>query len=954
MEFTESLDSALRSVAASEVGAAALVQRIRAQIGFAHGFAGLHPNRKAEWEKLILKAAELVRDRLSAPGPADLAAIVAEAENVMAPIGKAAKEFTIHCCGHAHIDMNWLWPWQDTISVTHDTFATVDRLMDEFPDFHFSQSQASTYLAMEEYCPEIFEMVVRRIKEGRWEPTASMWVEGDKNMASGEILCRHILYTRRYFKERFGLPYDGIKIAWECDTFGHAHTLPSILNRGGVSRYYRHRTNPEHWLIWWQAPDGSKVLAFFDRGTYNGEIEPRMADLMLDYVKETGLKDFLYLYGVGDHGGGPTRRDLMAAGELDSWPIFPNVRLSTTDRYFSAVEKVADKVPVHNGELNFVFEGCYTSQSSIKTANRVSENILPEVEAISLVAGAAARFPYPAEHILKGWRLAMFNQFHDILPGSGIHATYEYAQGLFQEVQAIAGAIRTRALRKLASEVNTSAASGVKPPTGGLGASVGDGIGAGAGDTSIPGGVSAYNVGAVSAEPFIIFNQMPFPRSEMVMAKVWNKDFLADRIAVRDDAGNVTAGQVTKTGDYWGHKYAAVLFPAKDVPGMGYRTYTVSRAAAPVKTEGVKVAPSGYDSWLEIVSPVVMENKYVRVEMDMASGAIKHLIDKASGYDLVPDGELMGVLELCQEAPRGMSAWEIGQIARVTRLDHDGKLEILHRGPHRAAVSTSRGTGDSRISVEVGLAAGSPMVDFTVTAFWLERGTKETGVPMLRIAFPTRISKPRATYEISFGSIERPTNGHEVPALKWADLSGERVGAAGSCGITLVNADKYGHSAEGSTLRLTLLRSSFDPDPLPEMGEHVIRLAIAPHDGLCSVSAAARAGSAFNLPMNVVSTDVHEGRLPPSKGFVEVLTPNVMLAAIKKAEDSDAIIVRLYETEGRDTEARVRITDLVKPGSPAREVDLMEQPLQKNTARMERDTLVVRIPAHGIATVAAG
>lgn len=301
-----------------------------------------------------------------------------------------------------------------------------------------------------------------------------------------------------------------------------------------------------------------------------------------------------------------------------------------------------------------------------------------------------------------------------------------------------------------------------------------------------------------------------------------------------------------------------------------------------------------------------------------------------------------------------MSAWEIGQIQRVTTYTEDGHFHVIQQGPHRAAVRTNRKIGDSRVSVEIGLSAGSPMVDFTVSAHWVERGTPETGVPMLRIAFPLRVADPKATYEIAFGSIERPANGQEVPALKWADLSGRRIDAEGSCGITMVNADKYGHNAEDNTLRLTLLRSSYEPDPLPEMGDHNIRLAIIPHDGMVSVSEATRAGAAFNLPMNVVSTNIHTGKLPPSKGFVEVLTPNVMLAAVKRAEDSKAVVIRLYEIEGEATTAKVKISDIVKPGGSAREVDLMEQPLPKSSAKMDGDMLTVRIPAHGIASVMIG
>jgi alpha-mannosidase len=432
MPFAEELDAKFKGIQASQTGAEELMNRFKVEVEFAKRFAA---HRKSEeWNNLILKAVEHVDSKLAAGGAIDLKAVISEAEEIMAPIGKAAKEYTIHCAGHAHIDMNWMWPWPETVSCAHDTFTTVNRLMEEYPTFHFSQSQASTYVAMEEYVPEIFDMIKKRIAEGRWEPTASMWVEGDKNMASGDILARHLLYTRRYFKEKFGLPYDAIKIDWEPDTFGHCHTLPSILAKGGVKWYYFCRAGKKPQLFWWQAPDGSRVLAFQDLGWYNGKIIPDMTNRVFLFEEETGLKEYLWLYGVGDHGGGPTRKDLNAALDMNTWPIYPNIKLSTMKEFFSTIEpKVPADLPVIDDELNFVFPGCYTSESNVKRGNRDSENWLPETEMVALIAGAVADMPYPTEDLRRGWRHAMFNQFHDILPGSGVKATYDYAQGLYQE-----------------------------------------------------------------------------------------------------------------------------------------------------------------------------------------------------------------------------------------------------------------------------------------------------------------------------------------------------------------------------------------------------------------------------------------------------------------------------------------------------------------------------------------
>lgn len=951
MPFDERLDSLFYNLDQSQQAATAPMERFRSEIDFAKQFSELFPEKKDEWEGLILDAVESVSQAIARKGSLNLEAAVRKAEEILAPVGQKAKEYTIHCCGHAHIDMNWMWPWQETVNVTHDTFATVDQLMDEFPEFRFSQSQASTYIAMEEYAPEIFKMIKKRVKKGQWDITASMWVEGDKNIVSGESLCRHMLYTRQYLKEKMGLEPEAIKIDWSPDTFGHAHTIPSIVTRGGVTRYYFCRTGPGPWLFKWQSPDGSQILAYNDKGGYNGTIDPNaMRWLMCGYVKETGLKDFMFMYGVGDHGGGPTRRDLRKFREIVKWPVFPTVKLSTTDEFYSAVERVNPKLPVIDKDLNFTFEGCYTSESSVKRATRVSEIILPEAETMACIAASVGKMDYPTEQFLKGWRHTLFNHFHDILPGSGIHATYEYAQGLFQEIQATAGAIRTRALRNLASRIDTTAAAQCKLST--LGSGFGDGLGAGAGDPGIPGGVTAYNVGALCAEPVMIYNQKGWPRSETVYAKIWNKPLADDRVLVRDSEGKEVKGQVVAKGNYWGHQFSTVAFRAEDVPAVGYKVYAIDNSPTPLTGGNAKIdrcLKEGTETMIvEIGEGGVLENEYLRVEVDFASGAIKHLVDKKTGFDYVPEGQLLGVIEAYQEVPHGMTSWVIGQIKEMTPLVDGGHLHITQRGPNRVALMTDRKWRDSRISVEIGLNSGSRMVDFSVRLHWVERGTPETGVPMLRAAFPVSVGDGVPTYEIPFGSQARTQSLQEVPALKWADLSDDKRG------LTLVNDSKFGHSCNENVLRLTLIRSSYEPDPLPEIADHEIRFAVIPHAGALDVNAAIRAGEEFNSPMAVVSAPVQQGELPAEKSFVEMISSNVFISTIKKAEGSDALVIRMFEAKGEATTARIRVSGLVAPDAKAVETDVLERPVEKNTAKLDGEFVSVAVPAFGQATVKIG
>jgi alpha-mannosidase len=967
--FLTSVDGALNKLSAAGAGAQGMLERFNAEIKFAEKLAQANPDQQAAWEGLILRAVQIVEEAL-AQGTA-IADAVVKGEAVLAPLGAAAKAYTIHCVGHAHIDMNWMWNWPETVATVNDTFTTVDRLMDEFPDFIFSQSQASVYRILKDYLPELYERVKTRVKEGRWEITASQWVEGDKNLASGEIICRHLLYTRRFFAEEFGLPYDAVTVDWEPDTFGHPHSLPGILARGGVKHYYFHRGHDRTpWLFWWQGQDGSRVLAFDDyRRGYNGVFNGDIANMLFDFETQTGLKDFLFVYGVGDHGGGPTRRDLVMAHTMMAWPIFPTIKLSTVSAFFAIAEK-AKNLAVLDDEMNFILEGCYTAQSNIKRANRASENALVEAEIYALLGQAQAGLPYPSDELYTGWRDAMFNQFHDILPGSGVHATYEHAQGLFQEIMATTTMVKTRALRAIAGKVDTLGTCGCQPAGNALGAGVGVGIGAGQGDLKLDGGLSRYSTGGTCCDTFVIFNPSPWTRSEVLTVPLWDRDWQAGQIAIRDDAGNTYPAQYLDRNHFWGHNAVNIALPAQDVPALGYRTFSVMRSPEP-GTVNAACTGNGRGT---------IENEFLRVVVDQESGAIAHLIDKTTGLDLVPEGEYLGVLEYVLEAPHGMSSWIYGQPIKTVQFIEGATIECPQNGPYQALVRSYHKYNDSTFTLTIAVTAGVPRVDFTLEMNWLERGHAGHGIPTLRAVFPLAIDNPTATYETPNGWVERPTDQttlpsytyemlHRyaggtpplpqyplmVPAQKWANLTGSRSETKQPVGATLLNTSKYGHSADGGTLRLDLVRSSYDPDPLPELGQHTIRFALQPHSGQRTPADAARAGYAFNLPFNVVNTGQHGGDLPATDSCLEVLTSNVLLSGLKKAEDGEGLIIRLYEIEGRETTARVRIAPCLLPSTAVVvETDVLERPLPQSSPVLAGDILTAQLPPYGTVTLRIG
>lgn len=946
------------------------VDRFDAEVEFAEGLNKLQGPASGRWLKLIEQARAIV-DKAIASGKVNrLKNAVRQAEEILSPIGKAAKKYTVHCVGHAHIDMNWMWSWPETVAVTNDTFTTVLKLMEEFPDFYFSQSQASVYEIVREHNPELFERIKQRVAEGRWEITASQWVEGDKNLASGESLTRHLLYTRRYMKKHFGLEPEDVPLDWEPDTFGHAHTIPTIISRGGVARYYMCRggSDDKPPVFWWQGPDGSRILVNLDCTWYNDHISPHNVKGLLSFCEKTGLKNWMLVYGVGDHGGGPTRRDLKMCREMDSWPIFPNFRLDTTKKYYKILEAQGDKLPVLNQELNFEFTGCYSSQSLIKKTNRLGENLTEQAETAATLAYRALGVSYPGDKLRQAWIDTIFGHFHDILPGSGVAATREYHSGQFQKTAATTGMITTQSLRALADAVDTSFAadksSYVHPVLQNI--SMGAGVGRGA----HLGGISSAGHDDAPARCCVIFNPTAWNRNEVIQFSVWDSetdDVQKKKFVIRMPDGSEIPAQRLGQGDYWGHKYVDLSVPVS-VAAMGYSTFVVKEAGliCPPMSPGYKDyleenAEGGVNNLLaprpnsgSYVGNWGMENEFLTVEFDRKTGGIIKLLDKASGRNLVSPDNPAGLLEYILERPGEMSSWLIHeQEKRICPLVVESFKPKMD-GPHAASFEAKLKLNNSTFSVEYILKAGQSQLEIAIKANWLERGGPEIGTPALRMQFPLALTNARGCYEIPYGSIKRKlNNGQEVPALRWADIIGKLSGSNATAGCALLNDCKYGYSLDGSTLRVTLLRSSYEPDPLPELGEHEIRLALVPHGKTIPTAELFKMGAGFNLPLLPVSTDIHKGDLPPAGNGVITCKPvNVLVTAVKKAEDDDAVIIRLMETVGKDTTANVTLdADMMGRISEAVEVDLIERPQENSTAKTTGTGFSVKLPANGIASV---
>ncbi len=946
------------------------LERLRCELRFAAQLCDLHPERAAAWRPLVVAAVRRAEsaDTVASAAVADAVAAV---EELLAPLSETAKTYQVYAVGHAHIDMNWMWSWPETVGVVNDTFATVLRLMDEFPEFHFTQSQAAIYRILELHNPELLQRIAARVREGRWEVAASHWVEGDKNLAGAESLCRHILYTRRYMSRLFGLAPEDVRVDWSPDTFGHAATLPTYLAQGGVGHYFLHRpgAHAEQWpqAFRWIGPDNASVIVFNGmRGGYNGVFCPRMMlDRIESWYAETGQRVAPYLYGVGDHGGGPTRRDLLRFRELCAWPIFPRLRLTTAAAFFAELERYATRLPEVRGELNFVFTGCYTSQSLLKRCNRLGENRLDDAERAAALGWAVLGSAYPAEVLESAWRNVLFTQFHDILPGSCVHDARTYSHGLFQESMAAAGMAETRALRALAAAVDTRvmpepARGQAIPPASALRSGYAGGAGCGTRD----GGLSQADGLSIGGErPFVLFNLEQGAREEVVEATLWenardyaNQPFHRQAFAVTAPDGTVCEAQILEKATSWGHDFVRVAFPAS-VPALGYARYGVNERTSAASSPPPGAWHLGRSDWparysFHDLAEEGLENDFLRVELDARTGGIRRLTDKLRNQNVIAPNSAAGLLEFGLERPHAMSAWAVDHAYRCEPVACKG-LTRKAAGPHVASLETALTVRESEFTLTYELRAGDPRLYLRLSGAWREFGSASVGVPFVRLALPTTLTHGKLTCEIPFGAIERPFNsGEEVPALQWALLRGCCGGR--EAGVLLVNDGKHSHALDGSVLRVNLIRSTYEPDGEPEIGRHQAAFALQVVAADFSAAEATGLGRVFNHPLRVVATDSHAGHLPPTGTWLHVEPSYLVVQSIKKAEDDRALILRLANPGAQNASAAIAAGPaLGRAVTGACEVDLLERdipdaaPLAADAAGAVR----TEVPAYGLRTL---
>ncbi len=926
----ESLPSAVRSP----------LERLGRELSYLQELLRLE-NRENEWDR-VLEIAEPLFGAVIQGSLGRAADVVGQVEAKLAPWQSLAKSLTISYVGHAHMDMNWLWDWPETVEVVVNTLTTVDRLMDEFPDFRFSQSQTAVYDTVRRFAPELFDRIGERVRQGRWEITANQWVEGDKNLASDESIVRHLLYSKKFFQEQWGIEPDRVAIDFEPDTFGHPRGLPTIYRDAGVRWLYFCRGGPGDTTFRWQAPDGSEVIAWSDfQEWYNGTITGDEVGSALKFYAETKIPHFLKVYGVGDHGGGPTRKDLARLMEMRTWPIFPTLQPAFLADHFAALERHRDVLPVFTGELNYVFAGCYSSESDTKTMNAQNEARLRTAEGLQAMASLlGVSVPANHESLRSGWEGTLFSQFHDILSGSGIPETYRYALGKGQDVIASARLAAQQAMATIAQAIATE------------------------------------KVAERDEVLIVVFNPLAWEHSDVVEVDVYERFEPETALRLRAVDGNSVPVQYHYDSHlgFPGHRRVRLAFPAT-VPGLGYAVFVVGQgreslaqdlADAQVENlgaghqilrlSGQEVAslglvstperwhhehlPRGFRLFRQLGVSLYEQGFQVQTKAHtlQAKAQTSGVWWKRSG-STEPATEL-GTLERFREAPNGMSAWEIGpdldrHAVKGTRwtMAEVGSVRMVLRG--------ETALGPSKVTATVRVYPDRSRIDWLLDVDWREFGTPYDGVPGLSLKFALpALHQAAAWFGQSAGSIERPVPSRDVPAQGWTAVVGDE-----GCAV-VYHPTRYGVSVSEEAIEVTLLRASYHPDPYAEVGHHQIPLSFEWYDENAPDRWTRTAIERLSPLMGLVGSE-QAGPLPTRAGTLALTSQAGVVTAVKPSETAGGIVVRMRHDEKLTTPLVLAVGERV---TGAARLSVLEAPTS-DSVEWTSGTVSVPIKAHGLATV---
>jgi alpha-mannosidase len=784
--------------------------------------------------------------------------------------------------GNAHIDPVWLWQWPEGYQEVRATFRSALDRMTENADFVFTHTSVLFLQWVEESDPAMLEEIRARIEEGRWQVVGGWWIEPDCNIPSGESFVRQGLYGQRWLLDRFGI---ASTTGANLDSFGHNASLPQILAKSGMDSYVFLRPKPDENarvpapLFRWESADGSSVLAYRIPHEY---CAPR--DDLGDHVEKSlatlppTLDELAVFYGVGNHGGGPTKANLRSIAEIDARDDGTRLELSSLRRFFDAVAH--EDAPTWRGDLQYHAPGCYTTHSGIKRWNRRTENLLQRAEKWSAVADALGVQRYPLEELSEAWRLLLFNQFHDTLAGTSIEPAYEDARDQIGHAASIAGLAFNRAVQSIAGRIDIPPAEGTRP--------------------------------------VVVFNPHPWRlEADVEMEYNW---LTVDGVELVDAEGASVPLQLTRSLTTMSSNRARLVFPA-DVPPLGYRVYAIRVGSV----DGAALA----------ATETTLENEHVLLELDPATGRVARLVHKATGVDLASPAAAHAVVvdDVSDTWGHEVTAYDdvCGEFECVS-------VSLVENGPVRAMLRVESTYGGSTLREDYVLGAHARYVDVNVALDWHEqlKLLKLRYPTSVQHAHAT-YEAPYGHLEREANGHEDP--GQTWVDVSGAN-GGLTVINDAKSGYDVIGAD-IGVSAVRSPVWAWHDPRELEPGgdfEYMDQGRQQFRVRLVPHAGDWRDAGIPRLAAELSQPAWAMLESFHDGDLPSERSFVEA---SAFVSVVKLAEDGDDIVVRAVETTGRATTATVTVlgrtielafrpgeikTVLVprEPTQPVRETNLLE------------------------------
>jgi alpha-mannosidase len=699
------------------------------------------------------------------------------------PFGRTGK---LACVAHSHLDIAYHWKVAQTVQKNARTTLIQLRLMDRFPDFNFTHSQAWCYETLEQHYPDLFAELKQRIAEGRWEIVGGMYVEPDCNLPSAESLARQIMYGKLYFLEKFGVEVDN---CWLPDVFGNTAVLPQLLKLGGIDYFVSNKmstwndTNqfPHNNFIW-RGLDGSEVNACVPPTHFISWFEPDQVLAGWDaFLDKDVVDESLFMYGYGDGGSGVTEEMLEHMARLQKAPGMPELELSGGKEYLHRAFSDNEQLSVWDGELYLeMHRGTFTTKGVIKRENRRGEYLAQETETLCALA-ALQGADYPTAALRSAWKKLLLNQFHDIIPGSHTNAVYHEAMATYADMRNELEALRQTAL-----------------------------------DTLLPAG-DANNV--------TIFNPLSDARSGLALMQ---GDVDAANALLVDDDGREYEMQVQQVAG--GGERVVTAVPT--IPALGTQTFK-KKEIQHKETEGQR-------------NKGRIENDFFVVRFD-AHWQLVSIWDKVREREVVAAGKIANEWQLFEDKPGKYNAWDILRNYKdhPIALPHWTGGEIVEDGPLSIAIRLQRTFENSRAEQIIRLHRDIPRIDFETWIDWQETERLLKVAFPVGVKAHTYTTDTTAGGYLRDNHQNTPWQEarFEVCTHKWTDLS------EGLFGVSLLNDCKYGIDVQGNVMRLSLLKAPIRPDRVSDKEEHRFTYSLFTHDGDWRRGGVVEAANDLNWPL---------------------------------------------------------------------------------------------------------